>query len=72
MENDSEKDDMRNSLIDSIQDVQTVKHNCCYYLFCCQLLCSDQKVNEIIILALFQKILHRKLEKIPSIYLFNN
>jgi len=66
MENESEKDDMRNSLIDNVEQIKTVQHNCCYYFFCCHILCSNQKVRKYINKALFKKILYRKLEEILS------
>lgn len=61
MENYSEKDDLRNSLIESENQIKTVQHNCCYYFFCCHILSSSQKVKKYIKYSFIPKIIISKI-----------
>ena len=44
MENDNEKEDLKSCLIHDDLKNKVVKHNCFYYVFCCYLCNSNQKV----------------------------
>ena len=45
MENEIEKDYHKESLLENKPRNQVLLHNCCYYLFCCCICFSGQKVS---------------------------